>query len=398
MTTAGIDPAKDAADDQRRLLTTAGVVLAAFSAGAATQSVFIYDAPVVFGSLLDSRIGLALRILINLFSCAVALGLCAWVRFPRLSVSRQIAMSLVIAISAAFVRHCLQLIVGIYPRFSLQTLIVEMVSATAVVMLAIGLGAALMMAQARLRTQERALAEQRLRATAALAALTEEELRVRRTVAENLHGGLQGRLVMVSVQLDRILDRWRDGALNEDDRAALEHARNELDTLREYEVRQTSHLLYPAGVDTSLAYALTRLVRRVPPQIEIEADIDEAFDEGFDVGFAGVVGEEEASDATVIRRVALLRAAEEAISNALRHGAAGRLGVQLLGELDRVTLVIDDDGSGMPEHNAPRRGLALSEERLKRLGGSQRLEVSPWGGVRLIAELPVLSRDPVRSQ
>ena len=398
MTMPGIDPAKDAADDQRRLLVTAGVILATISAGAATQAVFIFDAPVVFGSLLDSRVGLILRTLINLFSCAVALGLCAWIRFTRLSVSRQIVMSLVIALIAAFVRHCLQLIVDIYPRFSLQTLIVEMVSATTVVMLAIGLGATLAMAQARLRTQERALAEQRLRATAALAALTGEELRVRRTVAENLHGGLQGRLVMVSVQLDRILDHWRDGALNDDDRSALEHARNELDTLREYEVRQTSHLLYPAGVDTSLAYALTRLVRRVPPQIEIEANIDEEFDEGFDIGVAGDVGDGEASDATVIRRVALLRAAEEAISNALRHGAAGRLGVELLGERERVTLIIDDDGSGMPEQNAPRRGLALSEERLERLGGSQRLEVSPWGGVRLIAELPVLARDSVRPQ
>lgn len=393
MTVAGIDPAKDAADDQRRLLTTAGVVLAAFSTGAATQAVFVYDAPMVFGSLLDGRASLILRTFVNLFSCAVALGLCAWMRFPRLSVTKQILAVLVIAFTAAAVRHCLQLLVAIYPRMTVQTLIVEMVSAIAVVILAIGLGTALMLSQSRLRTQERALAEQRLRATAALAALSEEELRVRRSVAENLHGGLQGRLVMVSVQLNRILERWSTGALDDDDRNALEQVRRELDTLREYEVRQASHLLYPVGVDTSLAYALTSLVRRVPSQIEIEAHIDDAFDEEIDA-------DDGASDAIVIWRVALLRAAEEAISNALRHGAAGRLGVQLLvggAAHDRVTLIVDDDGSGMPDLNTPHRGLAMSEARLKRLGGSQRLEVSPWGGVRLIAELPMRSRQPLSS-
>lgn len=393
MTTVGIDLVKDAADDQRRLLTTAALVLAAFSTGAATQAVFVYDAPSVFGSLLDSRASLILRTLVNLFSCAVALGVCAWMRFPRLSVTRQILMVLVIAVGAAFLRHALQLLVGIYPRLSSQTLIVETVSASAVVILAIALGMARMLSHARLRTQGRVLAEQRVRATTALAALSEEELRVRRSVAENLHGGLQGRLVMVSVQLDRILERWDAGALDDDDRHALERMRHELDTLREYEVRQVSHLLYPAGVETSLAYALTRLVRRVPPQIEIEANIDDVFNEEVDAG-------DEASDATVIWRVALLRAAEEAISNALRHGAAGRIGVQLLprGEgHDHVTLIVDDDGSGMPEAGVPQRGLALSQERLERLGGGQRLEVSPWGGVRLIAELPVRSRHPLRS-
>lgn len=391
MTIAGIDPAKDAADDQRRLLSTTALVLAAFSIGAATQAVFVYDAPVVIGSLLDSRVSLILRTVVNLFSCAVALGLCAWVRFPRLSVTAQILMALMIAFTAAFMRHGLQLLVGIYPRLSGQTLIVEVVSAGAVVILAIALGTTRMLSQARLRTQERVLAEQRLRATAALAALSEEELRVRRSVAESLHGGLQGRLVMVSVQLNRILERWSDGALDDDDRDALEKARREIDTLREYEVRQASHLLYPAGVDTSLAYALTSLVRRVPSQIEIEAHIDDVFNEY-------VPTEGETSDTIVIWRVALLRAAEEAISNALRHGAAGRLGVQLLAggaSDDHVTLIVDDDGSGMPDRGTTQRGLAMSEERLKRLGGSQRLEVSPWGGVRLVADLPLRSRYPV---
>ncbi|MGO1854933.1 MAG: ATP-binding protein [Microbacteriaceae bacterium] len=388
MTALGADPAQDAADDLRRLLMTAGLVLAAFSVGAAAQAVFVYSAPLGVASL-------TLRTLVNLLACAVALGLCVWMRVPQLSVTRQILTTLFIAVIVAVLRHGLQILVGIYPGPALPRTLVEVVLGAAVVILAIGLGTARMLSQARLRTQERALAEQRLRASTALAALTEEELRIRRSVAENLHGGLQGQLVMVNAQLQRILDRWENGELDDGDRAVLEQVRGELDTLREYEVRQLSHLLYPAGVDTSLAYALTRLVRRVPPQIEIDAHIDDAFE-------VDAEGEGEVSDATVVWRVALLRAAEEAINNALRHGGAFRIGIQLLvrGEdSGRVVLMVDDNGAGMPESSGPRHGLALSEDRLKHLGGSQRLEVSPWGGVRLIAELPVRSRESMgRSQ
>ncbi|MGF2948854.1 sensor histidine kinase [Microbacterium alcoholitolerans] len=384
----GISPARDAADDLRRLLVTAGVVLGAFSIGAAVQSVFVYGAPSVLGSTLEGVPSLILRTVVNLFACAAALALCAWTHLPRLSVTRQIVTALIIGTVTAFLRHALQIVVGTYAHPSMQTSLVEVVSGGIVVILAIALGMAQMLSQARLRTQERAAAEQRLRATTALAALSEEELRVRRSVAENLHGGLQGRLVMIRVQLDRVVARWRAGTMDDTDQRVLEHIRDELDAVREHEVRQVSHLLYPAGVDTGLAYALTRLVRRVPPEIRIDVDIDDVFDHE--------TGPDSTSDATVVWRVALLRAAEEAISNALLHGGAARIGVQLLArndDGDRVVLIVDDDGSGMPDGGVPRRGLALSEERLKRLGGRQRLETSPRGGVRLIAELPV--RDAV---
>lgn len=386
--------AKDASDDLRRLLITAGLVLGAFSIGAAAQSAFIYGAYTMYGSTPQAAaLSLITRALVNLLSCAIALSLCAWVRLPRIPVMRQILTALAIAAGAALFRHGAQILVGLYPQPSMRAFLVEVVSAAVVILVAISLGMAQMLSQARLRGQERALAEQRLRATTALAALSEEELRVRRSVAENLHGGLQGRLVMVGVQLDRILDRWRAGMLTDDDRHTLEQVRREIDTLREYEVRQASHLLYPAGVDTSLAYALTRLVRRVPAQIAVEAHIDDLFDEEGE-------GADEPDDATILWRVALLRAAEEAISNALQHGAASRIRVQLLNDgahRDRVVLIIDDDGAGMPESSGPRRGLALSEERLKRLGGSQRLDTSPWGGLRVTAELPVRSRHPLAS-
>lgn len=388
----GVSPAKDAADDLRRLLTTAGLVLAVFSVGAATQSVFVYGAPLVYGSILEGVPAFLLRTVVNLLACAVVLVLCSWLRLPLLRPVRQVLAAAAIAVAVAIGRFGVQNLVGIYVRPSLETAVVEVSSAAAVVAVALALGMAQMLSQARLRTQERALAEQRMRATAALAALSEEELRVRRAVADGLHGGLQARLVMVRVQLDRVIARWHEDALGESELRVLETVRAELDALREEEVRQLSHLLYPAGVDIGVAYALRQLVRRVPSQIEIEAQIDAVFDEEADAGAA--------DEGVVAWRVALLRAAEEGISNALRHGGAGRIRIGLHargeGDHDRVVLVVDDDGSGMPESGSPRRGLARSEERLRSVGGRQRLDSSPWGGVRLVVELPLRPRQAAR--
>lgn len=397
MTDSRTVSAQDAADDMRRLLFTAGVVLSVFSIGAAAQSAFVYHVPVAFDPSLVGAPSMMLRTVVNLAACAAALGLCIWTRLPRRPLSAQLLATVVIAVVVAALRHGLQLITGVYIRPTPQMSAVEVLSAAVVVFLAVVLGVMIMRSQANLREQERAAAEQRLRATTALAALAEEELRVRRSVAESLHGGLQGRMVMVGVRLDRVVERWRAGELDDSDRLALDDVRAELATLREREVRQASHLLYPAGVDTSLAYALTRLVRRIPPQIEVEAHLDEAFDEeDLDEGR----GEGAGSDGVVVWRVALLRAAEEAISNALLHGGAGRIAVRLIAPIDAdgdVVLMVDDDGCGMPDSGGARRGLALSEERLRRLDGSQRLETSPWGGVRMVATVPLRSRQQVSS-
>lgn len=382
---------KDAADDLRRLLITAGVVLVAFSFGATMQSVFIYGAPIEFGSILEGAPSFILRTVVNLLSVVVVLALCGAVRLPELSPIKQILMTVLIASGVTIVRFGVQRLVGIYPHPSMQTSLAEMISAGVTIVLSIALGMAQMVTHKRLRTQERAAAEQRLRATDALVALSEEELRVRRTVAEGLHGGLQSRLVMVQIQLDHLRERWRAAELDDSDLGVLDQVSTELDAVREDEVRQVSHFLYPAGVEISVAYALRRLVRRVPSQIAIDAHIDEAFDDEAHTG-------DEPENATVAWRVALLRAAEEGISNALRHGGAGQISIGLHARMDddpiQVVLVVDDDGVGMPETGATQRGLARSEQRLKSLGGIQRLETSPWGGVRLIAELPLHSQHP----
>lgn len=384
--------ARDAADDRRRLLITAGVVLAVFSVGAATQTAFVHQIPLAGATHAVAPIGFILRTLINVTACAGALGLAAWLRLAalanqRLANPRLALTALGIAVVVAIARFALQVATGIYVVPSLTVALVEVVSGAVVILVALVFGMMQVRAQVQLRTQERSLAEQRLRASEAVAALAEEELEVRRAVAEGLHGGLQSRLVMVRVQLDHVIGTWATGHAGAAEADVLRQVRRELDALREDEVRKLSHLLYPDGVDISLSHALTQLVRRIPAQIAVEAQIDQVLEQERQV-------DPEHGARLVAWRVAALRAAEEGINNALRHGGAARLRVTLTGLPDRVELLVDDDGEGMPEPSPRLRGLARSADRLSRFGGTQRISASPLGGVRLAVMLPAAPVDP----
>jgi signal transduction histidine kinase len=69
----------------------------------------------------------------------------------------------------------------------------------------------------------------------------------------------------------------------------------------------------------------------------------------------------------------VLRIAQEALQNALRHADAGHIAVRLNGDNGRLVLAVIDDGVGFdpadPELRSRRLGLTSMEERARRLGG-----------------------------
>ena len=85
---------------------------------------------------------------------------------------------------------------------------------------------------------------------------------------------------------------------------------------------------------------------------------------------------------------ALLRAAQEGLTNAARHGGARRAWLRLEADAGRVLLRLEDDGR-VRWPLTPGNGLAGMRERLEALGGSLRLDRSSAGGLRLEAELPL---------
>lgn len=93
--------------------------------------------------------------------------------------------------------------------------------------------------------------------------------------------------------------------------------------------------------------------------------------------------------------LALYRAAQEGITNALRHGQARHLQLSVEQHAGDVTLDLVDDGNGMPPED-PRRaghyGLRWLAERVEGLGGAVRIERAVPRGVRLHVRLPMSTR------
>jgi PAS domain S-box-containing protein len=85
----------------------------------------------------------------------------------------------------------------------------------------------------------------------------------------------------------------------------------------------------------------------------------------------------------------LLRVAQEAIANALRHGAPTELKIILRFEGDEICTRIEDNGRGfVPEQVTSGFGLTIMRERIESLGGLLSVESTPGAGTRIEARVP----------
>lgn len=183
----------------------------------------------------------------------------------------------------------------------------------------------------------------------------EERLRLSR----ELHDVVGHKLTALKLQLRLLAREARGGAAAECERLAdelLADVRGVVGTLRRHE-----------GIE--LQQALAALVPALPqPRVRLELAPE-----------ARAAGLEQAQ--------ALLRCAQEALTNALRHSGAGQVLIRLQAEAGGLLLCVEDDGRArqLPQ---PGNGLRGMRERLEALGGRLELGLCEGGGLRLRAWLP----------
>jgi signal transduction histidine kinase len=101
---------------------------------------------------------------------------------------------------------------------------------------------------------------------------------------------------------------------------------------------------------------------------------------------------EDAPEVDAARAGEVLRIAQEALQNALRHAAASTVTVRLAGAAGVVVLEVRDDGAGFdpgdPELRSTHLGLTSMEERARRLGGRLEIRSDPGGGTVVRLEAP----------
>ena len=100
--------------------------------------------------------------------------------------------------------------------------------------------------------------------------------------------------------------------------------------------------------------------------------------------------------------LALFRAAQEGITNALRHGEATQLALRVEGTPAHVSLALQDDGHGLPgaaaadagSQRAGHHGLRWLTERVQGLGGELRIESTAPRGACLNVHIPLAGATP----
>lgn len=365
--------------DSRAFITASGAMAIVFGLAVSFQSVYIYTWVAPGGT----RGMLGERITANLVSLCIAVVVLALLLRSRWGPSlhewwrpRVLTGVVAIAVITGLLRSGLQLLLGVYRNPSLQTVVVEAGSTALALSVCAAFGFSLSAARRRAREQERAHADQRHRADLALQSLQSEELRVKREVAEGLHGTLQQHLVLIGARLRSTTaaleasgeDRFGETA------ETLRAIGAELDTVRERDVRELSRLLSPPLLEVGIAPSIRAILQRLPPSVTTSLEVSPAFrllDDPIDNVFS------------TAERAVVVRTLEEGVTNALTHGAADGLVAELLvstpavprdgGVWGEILLRLADNGTGLPEDATPSGGLLQLERRAGAFGGSLRI-------------------------
>ena len=86
----------------------------------------------------------------------------------------------------------------------------------------------------------------------------------------------------------------------------------------------------------------------------------------------------------------LFRIAQEAVSNAIKHGRAKRIVIELREDATHLRLRVDDRGVGFPENFSGGNGMGLRimQTRIGMVGGTVTIERQPAGGTSVILAAP----------
>ena len=163
------------------------------------------------------------------------------------------------------------------------------------------------------------------------------------------------------------------------------------------EAKDASHMVELVQEGISLS---RKMARGLHP-IEIEADgLMQALEElaAISSDLFRVACRFECDSPVLIRDTAisghLFRITQEAVSNAVKHGRAKNIVVQLEALDDGIALRVKDDGIGLPDHRERSEGMGLRimAHRAGMIGGAFDARRNPEGGTIISCELPQLQQ------
>ncbi len=212
-----------------------------------------------------------------------------------------------------------------------------------------------------------------------LTRIIDAQEKVRREVAERLHGQVQTRLWVVWQKLGEGLGLVKtspDEAIQ-----MIDQARDDLDALREKELREIGRELHPSILGMGLPAALRSLRDRFEGVIQFDLEIAEDITQLEDPTHPRL---------PTALRLALYRVAQEATGNVIKHARATRLGVRLWREpRGDIAISIEDNGVGfILREVVPGLGMMTIRDYAAAYGGTYSIDTAPGKGTTLVVRIP----------
>ena len=222
--------------------------------------------------------------------------------------------------------------------------------------------------ETRLRESQKKLSENYDRARDLAVKLMNAQEDERKRIALELHDDIGQRLSLLSNALDAWELELPVRMTKERARlCSLKHSTEEVATA----VHDLSHQLHSSVLHhLGLAKGLQGLCRTMSQQHDIVVDLDA----------------DEVADLPSDISLCLFRVAQESLSNAVKHGRAKQIAVQLVQNASSLRLIVKDDGIGF-DSTTPSNGLGLvsMQERLRIVEGTLTLTSSPGQGTMIEA-------------
>ena len=231
-------------------------------------------------------------------------------RFDMRRLRDVVLLTLIVSLFISAVRLILQPLVGLHSdelgsRWLSLEIIIAVIFAVLLltVMILVAQRYTLVDAQVILRDEARRALEE-----------DHESLRVR--VFDHLHGTVQSELLVTRI---RLLDIARE-LYDEKAAAAIVKEAGNIGRIHEMEIRRLAHVMVASGIDISLGEALRQLALACEGLCEVKINLYEDFSH-FDLSLE--------DDARATIRLAIFRIVEECVNNALRHGKAQKITIDL---------------------------------------------------------------------
>lgn len=203
----------------------------------------------------------------------------------------------------------------------------------------------------------------------------------KRAIAEELHGTVQTKIFALWMRLDQFKSRLQND--EDTDLGELTAIIEELDAVRENDIRGLSHRLHPSIVRVGAAPALKSLCSAMSGAVKVELDLEPSAVALEPLG-ASQIPEE--------IRLAIYRIAELAIGNTIKHASASKCTVNwsYMRSDGQLQLIVRDDGVGFDPEATTSGGLGIVniQDYTDALGGQVTLTSKPGEGTVLRALIP----------